>query len=391
MSDAANIPGEGEKFGRFVLLERVGKGGMAEVFRAKTSWAAGVDKEVCIKRILPPLMDDERMRELFIQEARIAASLTHANIIPVYEFGIIDSYHFLAMEYVDGVTVRDLMMQCARTKRWPSVSETIHMATEVLEGLDYAHRKRDSTGQPLDIVHRDVTPGNVMISRAGEVKILDFGIGQMGVVEAGSRREGKPGYMAPEQLVEMAADRRVDIYALGVMLHEMLSRRRLFKVKEKTERLARANKVQPPSRFNADVPSGLDSLILRALAPKTEERYSSAAEFRDALLDFMHAEGLRAGRSHMAALVGELFGETDRQPSVPSWQTDVRMVDEQSLERQPRKQRITRSHRVTITGGHEGLGLAMQRDRQRRVRLMLLGGAIGALVATALYFVFLHG
>lgn len=307
-----------EEFGRYHLIERIGIGGMAEAFRAKTAWAKGVEKTVCIKRILPPLTDNKRMREMFITEARIAASLTHANIIPVYEFGIIDEYYFLAMEYVDGHTQREMMMISAKEQNWLDSASVLHLATEVLEGLDFAHRRRNADGIEMNIVHRDITPGNLMISKAGEVKILDFGIALMASDEENRdphAPKGKPGYMAPEQAAGMAADHRADLFSLGVILWEMCAKRRLFKCKSAQERLDFAKRVVPPSHYQNDLPEGVDDIIIKALADKPDDRYSSAAQFRDAILDLMHHHGLRAGRSTLAKHMSALFKEESRRQS----------------------------------------------------------------------------
>ena len=378
-ASASEAPVEGEKFGRYVLLERVGHGGMAEAFRATTSWAAGVAKEVCIKRVLPPLSSDQRLREMFIQEARIAASLTHANIVPVYEFGIIGTYYFLAMEFVEGYAIRDIMMQAAQKGVWPDEGVVLHIIHEVLEGLDYAHRKRDSEGNRLNIVHRDVTPGNVMISKEGEVKLLDFGIAAMGEVGGIERiGRGKPGYAPAEQLVGMAADVRADIFAVGVIAYEMLTHRRLFGKMSAADRLNQAREVPPPSVHNPKLSPAVDALVLKALAPEADRRYRRAAQFRDALGDFMHTEGLRAGRAQVARCMREIFDDLDGLGERST--TDLRDFDEQApLARQPRRQRVTRSSRMLSSNrGATGLELTLDEDRWARVR----GATLAALVVT---------
>lgn len=392
-----------ENFGRYQLVERVGEGGMAEVFRATTSWAAGVSKEVCIKRILPPLSRDAQLREMFIQEARIAASLTHANIVPVYEFGIIDEYYFLSMEYVDGPTVRDVMMEAATKKSWLELPVVLHLATEVLEGLDYAHRRRDAEGEPLCIIHRDITPGNVMVSRAGEVKILDFGIALIAEEEQDGAEpgrpgvKGKPGYMAPEQAVGMAADGRADIFGLGVVLWELLTHRRLFREKSAAERLRRTAPVPPPSLANPELPADLDAIVLRALEAKPADRYDTAARFRDALSDYMHSHGLRAGRTQVAAATQELFSVGQVRPRRPTWQMDIRELSADSLESvRPPAQRITRTQRAVSSlgssrGNQEGLDAAIAEARRTRVQVLLLALALGLVVLGGVAYVLLSG
>lgn len=370
----------GERFGRFLLVEHIGEGGMAEVFRAKTSWAEGVDKEVCIKRILPPLSSNERLREMFIQEARVAASLTHGNIVPVYEFGIIDTYYFLAMEFVDGYTVRQIMMEAARQKRWLEVAEALYVATEVLEGLDYAHRKRGPDGAPLDIVHRDVTPGNVMVSKEGEVKILDFGIAAIGGAQgsAHAAARGKPGYVAPEQAVGMAADGRADIYAVGVILYEMLTRRRLFKQKDAEARLQAASTIARPSEVRPVLPKSLDAVVMRALEPKAAFRYPKAGEFRDAIFDYMHENGMRMTRANMAKALKRIFGSYGAAGPIDA---DIRALDERRLDRPPRRQRVTRSSRtISSNEGVKGLDAAIADSRKARFRGIAIGLALAALL-----------
>lgn len=370
------------EFGKFLLTEQIGEGGMAQAFRATTSWAEGVAKEVCVKRILSPLASDERMRAMFIQEARIAASLTHANVVPVYEFGVVDEYYFLAMEYVDGYTLRDINMQCARVKRWPGVAVVLHVISEALEGLDYAHRKRDADGLPLQIVHQDVTPGNVMASVEGEVKILDFGIALMasGAVPdpsaAGPAAEaprGKPGYMSPEQAVGMAVDRRSDIYSVGVLLYELLTHRRLFRDKTVAERLRRATQIAPPSQLNSELGPELDPIMLKALNPTPAERHGTAAAFRDALLDYLHGRGLRAGRSHVARQLTDLFGggSIDGQGQAHRMGS---IGEVGQLARPPRQGRRARSERrISTSVGQVSLHSTLRRARRVRRRGLLFG------------------
>ena len=366
------------EFGKFLLTEQIGEGGMAQAFRATTSWAEGVAKEVCVKRILSPLAGDERMRAMFIQEARIAASLTHANVVPVYEFGIVDEYYFLAMEYVDGYTLRDINMKCARVKRWPEVAVVLHIISEALEGLDYAHRKRDAEGQPLHIVHRDVTPGNVMASVEGEVKILDFGIALMasGPLPSSSAAEpprGKPGYMSPEQAVGMAVDGRSDIYSVGVLLYELLTRRRLFRAKTVSERLRSAAEIVPPSELNRQLGPNLDAIVLKALSPAPAERHSTAAAFRDAVLDHLHVQGLRAGRSHVAQQLADLFGGST--VGVQSRAHSMGTIGEVGhLARPPEQARRVRSERrISTRVGPVSLHSTLRRARRNRRRGLLLG------------------
>jgi serine/threonine protein kinase len=366
------------EFGKFLLTERIGEGGMAQAFRATMSWAEGVAKEVCVKRILSPLAADPRTRAMFVQEARIAASLTHANIVPVYEFGVVDEYYFLAMEYVDGFTLREIMMHAARRGTWLRLPVVLHLICEALEGLDYAHRKRDADGLPLEIVHRDVTPGNVMASVEGEVKLLDFGIAAIAsgsdetdpsakdASTAGIGR-GKPGYVSPEQAVGMAVDSRSDIYSVGILLYEMLTHRRLFQVKTIGERLKLSTKIEPPSAVNRDLPADLDPLVMKAIVANPADRYHSAASLRDALLDYMHDHGLRAGRSQLAESLAALFEVRPAAGLIQRpWETDIRTLGGEGLARPPaqRRRRPTEG-RISTTVAQVSIDSLKQARRKR--------------------------
>jgi serine/threonine protein kinase len=214
-----------------LLLDRLNVGGMAEVFRAKVTSLEGVERLVAIKRILPHLARDPEFTNMFIDEARIAVTLHHANIAQVYELGRVGESLFIAMEYVHGRDIRSLINRARHVKKRLAIPLVTHVVSKVCEGLDYAHRRKDLSQRDLNIVHRDISPQNIILSYEGEVKIIDFGIAKAASkrshTEAGILK-GKFGYMAPEQVMGEAIDRRADIFCAGILLYEMLTSERLF-------------------------------------------------------------------------------------------------------------------------------------------------------------------
>ena len=215
-----------ERFGNYELLEKVAVGGMAEIFKARAIHGQGVEKLVCIKRIHPALSADKSFVAMFIDEARLGVKMVHGNIVPVFDFGYVDGHYFLAMEYVEG---QDLATLSGRAQvvdlEWPP-ELAFFVTMEILEGLAYAHHKRDDSGRPLELVHRDVSPSNVLVSNDGQVKLLDFGIARSQAREFETRTgviKGKPGYMSPEQAAGMKVDARADVWSSGAVLHELVT------------------------------------------------------------------------------------------------------------------------------------------------------------------------
>jgi serine/threonine protein kinase len=218
-----------ERFGKYELLELVGKGGMAEVFLARASGPKGFARQLAIKRILPHMTEDEEFVDMFVHEAKLSASLTHGNIVPIYEFGEVDDQLFLAMEYVEGTTLRALLRELRLRSERVSADTAVFVASEVLRALAYAHARRGPDDSPLELVHRDVSPSNILLSHGGEVKLCDFGIAKAASRHTVSGRlKGKFAYMSPEQAGGKALDARSDLFSVGVVLWEMLSGAKLF-------------------------------------------------------------------------------------------------------------------------------------------------------------------
>ncbi len=299
-------------FGRYVLLEKIGVGGMAEILRAKVYGAAGFEKEFAIKLILPGLIDDREFVDMFINEAKIAVNLYHTNIVQVFDLGQIEGQYFIAMEYVHGKDLLDVLARCAEYDLKIPLHLVLFATMEMLKGLDFAHRAKDPFGEDLSIVHRDVSPSNVLISYAGDVKIGDFGVAkatmQRTMTESGTLK-GKVGYMSPEQVMGERLDARSDVFAAGIVFFEALSMSRLFtgssdlnvmlKVRDADimENLAKAG----------PLPSELVQIVHKALARHREERYQSAGEFYQALMDFCFHHNVKVTESDLSNFMRRLF------------------------------------------------------------------------------------
>jgi serine/threonine-protein kinase len=279
-------------FGRFLLLERVAIGGMAEVYAAvERGDPAGTLR--AIKRILPTLAEERELVRLFLDEARIAVQLDHPGLVPVHELGKLSGTYYIAMDWVGG---RDLKAIAAmfRARREPVPIEFVaRVVADAADALDAAHRGRGADGARLEVVHRDVSPANVLVGFDGRVRVIDFGIAQArrgraagaGTGAGAGVLRGKFRYMSPELVRGLPVDRRSDVFSLGVVLHEMLAGERLFTGPTELavmERV-RAAQVRPPSERNPRVPPELDLVVLRALAREPEDRFAWASELRDAL------------------------------------------------------------------------------------------------------------
>ncbi len=280
-------------YGKYELLERIGDGGMAEVFRARLPGVGGFEKIVVIKRILPHLSRKKKFVEMFVREASLAAALNHKNVVHVFELGQLDDGElYIAMEYVRGTDLRRILTTSTkRSLRIPPWFSVFIMA-EVLEGLAYAHHLPDEEIGERTILHRDVTPSNIFISWLGEVKLGDFGLARddsMRSLTRPGQRKGKLSYMPPEQIHAEVLDERADVFAAGVVLWECLTQRRLFGGRTEMEvahMISDPNR-PPPSRYLRDVPDELDRIVLWALAPERANRVPNARTFQSHLLDLL--------------------------------------------------------------------------------------------------------
>jgi serine/threonine protein kinase len=305
--DALSFP---RPYGRYVLEARIAMGGMAEIFRAKTA-SEGFAKPVCIKRILPHFLESETFVTMFRDEAALAARLQHANVVQVFDFGEAEGMLYLAMELVDGADLRKLLDRAQQRGRRPGIGQAIQIAIEICRGLHHAHSLSDG-GRRLGIVHRDISPHNVLISRAGEVKITDFGIAKAserathtstGVVK------GKLSYMAPEQAEGGLIDHRVDQFATGIILWEILTGRRLFSGENEASILRRVLMcdVPSPSKDNAAIPDALEKIVMRALAPDPAARFADMRALEMELVRVLFALSVDPAFSDLRAWVEPLF------------------------------------------------------------------------------------
>ncbi len=295
-------------------MDRINIGGMAEVWRGKAFGAGGFERLVAIKRILPNIAEDEEFIWMFIDEAKISVQLTHANIAQIYELGQIVGSYFIAMEYIPGKDMRAIFDRCRKKGEPAPIPLVAYCVSKMCEGLDYAHRKKDGMGRDLNIVHRDISPQNILISYEGEVKVIDFGIakaaGKATKTQAGILK-GKFGYMSPEQIRGLPLDRRSDVFAIGVCLYEMLTGERLFVGDSDFSVLEKVRKaeVAPPSTYNRRIPEQLEKIVLRALARDVDERYQYASELGDDLQRFLLTNDAIFGRKDLMQYMKSTFAE----------------------------------------------------------------------------------
>jgi serine/threonine protein kinase len=286
---------------------------MADVFKARIQGPAGFERTFVVKRILPHLTGDPAFTKMFIDEAKLAAKLNHPNIVQVFELGSVDDEYFMSMEYVRGHDLADTMRTLWARVGPPRPELVAYVGREMCRALAYAHEFTSDDGHVLGMIHRDVSPSNVMLSYDGAVKILDFGIAKAlggDSADEGTKSgtlKGKFAYMAPEQTISNEIDRRIDIFATGIVLHEILTGRRLFKGENDMQTIERVRRceVTPPSLFNPLCPPQLDRIVLQALARNRDERYQSSSEMADALDDVVYASRFQA--THLAQTMRSLF------------------------------------------------------------------------------------
>jgi len=307
------------RFGKYTLLDRLAVGGMAEIFLARQAGMEGFEKTVVIKRILPRLTRVEGFVTMFLNEARLASQLTHPNIVQIHELGRISDSYFIAMEYLFGRDMARIIPKAAALGiPFPHVY-ALKIAASVCEGLYYAHQKADAWGNPLHIVHRDLTPENVFVSFDGMVKVLDFGIakarGQVGQTQVGEIK-GKLAYMSPEQCLGQPLDQRSDIFSLGVVLYEWLTGYRLFTGDSEVAVLKSITdgKIYGPSYFKPDIPPEVEQIVMRALEKDREKRYPSAWDMQRDLERTMGQFPFRPSSIHLSNFLKQLFaGELDEE------------------------------------------------------------------------------
>ena len=268
---------------RYTITERLDHGGMAEVFRGVAESMEGFKKSVAIKRILPNLTKNQKFVSMFLDEARLSLFLQHANIVAVFDISkTADNAYFLVMEYVDGIDLGVLQRGLERRRARLPLDLVLHLGAEICDALDHAQQTPAPDGRPMNLVHRDVSPSNVLVTSAGRVKLIDLGVARSESAEHATSSgliKGKYGYMAPEVMQGAPFDRRADVFSVGVLAWELVTIRKLFPVNQHAFDLdrVRARPIAPPSQLNPACPAALDAVILRALATAPAERWPSCA------------------------------------------------------------------------------------------------------------------
>ena len=277
---------------RYRVIERLAAGGMAEVYRAESAGLEGFKKKVAIKRVLPHLAEKKRFISMFLDEARLGAHLSHSNCVQTFDVGVGDNTYFIVMEYVDGCDLKILLESMRKAGRVITPSQAVYMCIKMCEGLAYAHSLKDETGKPLQIVHRDISPPNVLITRFGEIKIVDFGLAkassQLEKSEPGIIK-GKFSYLSPEAATGQEVDHRTDIFAVGIILWEILAGRKLFQGETDFDTVKQVQRAEAPSirGINSAVDAKLETIINKGLARDPDKRYLTAEDFGRALTQWM--------------------------------------------------------------------------------------------------------
>ncbi|MCK6597566.1 MAG: protein kinase [Bdellovibrionaceae bacterium] len=305
-----------ERFGKYVLLEKLASGGMAEVYLSKHTGAIGVSKFVAIKRILPQYSDNEEFIEMFKEEAKIAVNLNHSNVVHIHEFGVERNQFFLVMEYVEGRNLRQIINELKKLANSFQIDQVIYIIKEVAAGLDHAHRCLDgTTGKPLNITHRDMSPQNIMISFEGEVKIIDFGIAkaenQLESTKAGTLK-GKFGYMSPEQADGQVIDLRTDVFSLGIVFWELLAKDRLFSGTSEAAILRKIRESNIPSLRKIDpaIHPDLEKIVNKALAKDKNLRYQTAAALHRDLNRFLNTHYPEFSSQDFSVFIKHTFADS---------------------------------------------------------------------------------
>ena len=322
-----------QPFGRYLLLDKVAAGGMAEVWRAKVTGEASFHRIIAIKKILPHVAEDAEFITMFTDEALITGQLTHANIGHVYEFSRENDEYFIAMEYISGKDLKSIWAHVRARKIQLPVELSCFIIARVADGLDYAHSRRDSSGDPAGIIHRDVSPQNVLLSWEGDVKIIDFGIAKA-TEKSGKTRpgtlKGKFAYMSPEQIRGLPLDGRADVFALGILLYELVTAERAFAADSEFALLemVRNVEIKPPRSLKPELPAELERIILKCLAKNRDQRHHTAADLSEDLQRFLLGQGRPPAARDLAAWMRQNFTvEFDKERSRFEGYKDVRLED----------------------------------------------------------------
>ncbi len=304
-----------ERFGNYILLEKLAAGGMAEIYLSKKLAAEGLQKFVAVKRILSQHSASEDFIRMFKDEAKIAVNLSHSNVVGIHDFGIENKQLYIVMEYVEGKNLRQILNRLKQLHKRFSISHIVYASKMIAAGLDHAHRLIDATtGEPLNIIHRDMSPQNVMVSFEGEVKIIDFGIAKSTTQQENTRvgtLKGKFGYMSPEQVDGLEVDGRTDIFAMGIMIWEMLSEQRLFLSNNEMTTLRKIRDCKIPSlrQIDPNIPIEIEKIVNKALTRNKAQRYQTAAELQKDLQSFLNRYNPDFSSQDFSEFIKETYSE----------------------------------------------------------------------------------
>ncbi len=300
------------RFGKYILVEKLATGGMAQLYRAKILGVQGFEKLIAIKMILPHLAKEHELVSSFIDEAKLAALLNHQNIVQIYDFGSMEESYFISMEYLFGKDLRAIATKSKERALPVRLENALYIISRVCSGLDYAHKLRDFQGKPLDIIHRDISPQNIFVTYEGDVKILDFGIAkaasQSTITQYGMIK-GKVAYMSPEQAAGKFIDRRSDIFSTGILFYELVTGSRMFTGESTMQILAKVREAEfdSPESVTPGLPDKISTILKRALAKDPEERYQSGGEMLRDMEECMVELSLRLTSGGLALYMKELF------------------------------------------------------------------------------------
>jgi len=387
---------EPKQFGKYFLLDKLAVGGMAEIYKAKTFGVDGFEKLLVIKRILPHCAADSEFITMLIDEAKLSVLLSHANIVQVYDLGKVGDDYFIAMEFISGVNLRDILYISREQKELIPHDIAVYIASEICKGLDYAHRKTDDQHHPLGIVHRDVSPQNVLISYEGEVKIVDFGIAKAAMnishTMAGILK-GKIAYMSPEQALGRPIDRRTDIFSVGILLYEMITGEKLFTGESQFEVLKkiRTTKIQVKN-LPETIPIKLRELLAKILAYNPEERYHHAGDLQVELTKFLYAQYLDFSPRKLSKFITEKFQARIQEEAHRAAKTTSQEQQTSSMSVKEGKKQVELVHGNTPLpeiGSITARGSKTQTEKKRSGFLKLIvAGMIPLLLAMGSYIAF---
>ena len=326
------------RFGKYLLLDKIAVGGMAELYRAKLTGAQGFEKLIAIKKILPHLTTDEALVNSFIDEAKLAALLHHQNIVQIYDFGSMEGSYFIAMEHLFGKDLRLITNKSKEKDLLLSLEYALYITSQICAGLDYAHNMKDLRGKPLNIIHRDISPQNILITYGGEARIVDFGIAKAASQSSSTPVDmikGKVSYMSPEQADGKTIDHRSDIFSTGILLYEMVTGKRMFEgdVLQILSRVREAE-FEPPERVINDLPPKIYDIFHRSLAKDPDKRYQSTGEMLSDLEESMYQSSFRPTARGLAQYMKELFEEEiHAEKQVMQDTVQISVLDESEAER----------------------------------------------------------